>query len=92
MPMQQELQDKLDLSGKGKKKKAAGTPAPKAKGGKKKRKGKAEGTGGDTPCKEVDISAFDVADLSGRYRLDLQVPAALQVPPCDDLHRCCSAT
>nr|CAG9553000.1 UM005_0337.1 [Ulva compressa] len=76
----QELKEKLDLSGKAKKK-SGGAPADKGKVGKKKRKGKKKGKAGEgaAPLKTVDISAFDVADMSGHYQLHLGVPAAAQV-------------
>ena len=84
MLLQQELIDRLDLSGKAKKKKTdAGKAGKEGKDGKKKGKRKTKVILGKVslPCRVVDISAFDVDDMSGRYRLDMGMPAAVQVPP-----------
>lgn len=82
MALQVELEAKLDLSGKGKKKGAAkgSKKAPEGKKkGKKKKSKKAKRSKAILPAKPVDISAFDPADMSGRYKLDLSAPAAVQV-------------
>lgn len=79
------MKAKLDLSGKGgkKKKKGGAKDGKKEKGGKKKGK-KKKGKKGKRkkavlPAPPINISAFDPADMSGRYRLDLSEPAAAQV-------------
>lgn len=84
MRLQQELLAKLDLSGKGKKKSAAEDGDKKKEGKKKGKKGKKKskkGKGSEvvSPAPPIDISAFDPADMSGRYKLDLAEPAAVQV-------------
>lgn len=82
MALQVELEAKLDLSGKGKKKGAAKDskkgPVSKNKGKKKKSKKPKRGQA-ILPAKPIDISVFDPADMSGRYKLDLGAPAAVQV-------------